>query len=859
MQSIAAITHVVVIFALDLEALKRLAFNKLAGCDRPRKHGVSLAVSLRSVLGGDRNRARLDLERNLALGGRTVDRHLIGNSQCADVLDLGGLGRPVLAIGAVLGRRALGQSRRIDRVICTVVLAGVANDGGNRNLDCRQRMPTDRALLMLGASLGCRGRLVDDPLKGVRTLVDLLTAGALVPVRIVVGEPLVAHSLVLVHALDRDGGILLDIAQDEPSALVLLEKHAVCLDSKVVARIVAIGDLYRELHAFVPLQLVRAMPRYRVRVIFLGKTDVQVLALADMHFHRRGRHVIIGLGIPDLVVASGKILNLTDFGNHGLAIGVPGFGAEQAVGNAAVRAFNLAVALATDGFGGSLQALGLLLLGLINRVGILKVFGRKGVILYDLGVTGEARHLCRIATGIDARRVLDLIGDLALVTLDDIGGLDLGALRLTVIGIRSDRPANTNLALGDLERAGLERRSIVRPLDLVPLVADLALLDRQRIGAHVLAGLTVNLEPGERVALNNRALDGFEFKVRIGLAVRLRSVLGPHRHRTGIDLKLDLALADVPRRKDRLKLDGLGTGIADERRLVTPLLLALLAILNRCNGLGVNRHAVPLAIVGARVALDAEGGDLDRLALVAARLAALMLGTGPISRSGLVDDPLKVMLCAVNVLLATGAGVPVFGVVVLPTATVGLLGAVLDLNRQGLGGVMVTVGLKANAVFAGGKTLNRRLAFGNPLIVAGGLGFPLVGVINPVDAAIRQSMPGRGRRLDVLGSGLIGGSDLNLKLALHRHVVGCGNTVLNCLGTHVVIDIARDIGIGGDSVFVQQATIDAIFDLHALGGVVDRHRRRVSLAVIGAVKALGLNILELRAVDAPVEKLAGVN
>lgn len=59
-----------------------------------------------------------------------------------------------------------------------------------------------------------------------------------------------------------------------------------------------------------------------------------------------------------------------------------------------------------------------------------------------------------------------------------------------------------------------------------------------------------------------------------------------------------------------------------------------------------------------------------------------MLGTGLISRSDLVDDPLKVMLCAVNVLLATGAGVPVFGVVVLPTATVGLLRAVLDLNRQ---------------------------------------------------------------------------------------------------------------------------------------------------------------------------------
>ena len=187
-----------------------------------------------------------------------------------------------------------------------------------------------------------------------------------------------------------------------------------------------------------------------------------------------------------------------------------------------MRAFNLAVALAADGFGGSLQALRLLLLGLINRVGILKVFGRKGIILDDLGVTDEARHLCRIATGIDARRVLDLIGNLTLVTLGNIADRNLGTLRLAVISIRFDRPANTNLALGDLERAGLEKRQFIVTLsDLVHRVEGLALLNRQLIGAHVLAGLTVNLEPRERLTIGDRALNGLEFKVRIVIAVHL--------------------------------------------------------------------------------------------------------------------------------------------------------------------------------------------------------------------------------------------------------------------------------------------------------------------------------------------------
>ena len=247
LQSIAAVAHVVVIFALDLEALKRFARDEFARSDIPRKHGVSLAVGLRSVLGGDRNRARLDLEGYLTLGLHAVDRYLIGHSQRADVLNLGGLGGPVLAVRAVLGRGALGQACRIDRVIRTVVLIGIANDSGSRNLDLGKLVTAELALLLLGALLGCRESLDDDPLKVVLGLVDFVTTGALMPMRIVVGEPLIAHSLVLAHALDGDDEVTLGVLNGELTTRVGRHNGIVNLDGVgVVVSKVAALDADRE-------------------------------------------------------------------------------------------------------------------------------------------------------------------------------------------------------------------------------------------------------------------------------------------------------------------------------------------------------------------------------------------------------------------------------------------------------------------------------------------------------------------------------------------------------------------------------------------------------------------------------------
>ena len=246
-QSIAAVAHVVVIFALNLDTLKRFARNEFASGDIPRKHGISLAVGLGGVLGGDRDRARLDLESHLTLGLHAVDRYLIRHSQRADVLNLGGLGRPVLAIGAVLGRRALGQTRRINRVIVAVVLVGVANDSGSRNFDLGKLVTADLALLLLGALLGCCGGLDGDPLKVVLGLVNLVTAGALMPMRAVVREPLIVHGLVLAHALDGDNEVALGVLNGELATRVGRHNGIVDLDGvRVVVSKVAALDADRE-------------------------------------------------------------------------------------------------------------------------------------------------------------------------------------------------------------------------------------------------------------------------------------------------------------------------------------------------------------------------------------------------------------------------------------------------------------------------------------------------------------------------------------------------------------------------------------------------------------------------------------
>jgi len=227
-QSIATLAHVVTVFALDLE-LKRIVPDELARGDRPLKDGVFLAVNLGGVLSGDRDRTRRNLERHFALDRRTANHHLIGNIQRAGVLDLGGRGRPGLAVvGAVLGRRTLGQRRSIDRVIRAVVFAGVTGDSSSRNLLGGKGVPADDALTVTEALLGRRGRRVDNPRKGVLGLVNLAAASALVPVRIVVGDPRIAHGLVLAHALDRHPHVALDVLDGELAAFV--ERHGTSVD-----------------------------------------------------------------------------------------------------------------------------------------------------------------------------------------------------------------------------------------------------------------------------------------------------------------------------------------------------------------------------------------------------------------------------------------------------------------------------------------------------------------------------------------------------------------------------------------------------------------------------------------------------
>ena len=61
-------------------------------------------------------------------------------------------------------------------------------------------------------------------------LVDLAAAGALMPVRIVVGDPFVIHGLVLAHALDGDDEVALGVLDGELTTRVGRHNGVVDLD-----------------------------------------------------------------------------------------------------------------------------------------------------------------------------------------------------------------------------------------------------------------------------------------------------------------------------------------------------------------------------------------------------------------------------------------------------------------------------------------------------------------------------------------------------------------------------------------------------------------------------------------------------
>ena len=488
LQSIAALAYVVAILALDLE-LKCLVFDELASGDRPLKRGVFLAVGLGGVLGGDRDRTRLDLERHLALDRRTADHHLIGNVQRAGVLDLGGSGRPGLAVvGAVLGRRALGQRRSIDRVIRAVVLVGVTRNGSSRDLLTGEPVSADDTLLVTKALLGRRGRRVNNPRKGVRGLVDLAAAGALVPVRVTIGEPRVLHGLVLAHALDRHLHVTLDVLDGKLAAVV--ERHGAFVDLNNVGRgvgEVAVLDADSKSSEAVPVKLGR-VSRELVADLFGGQRHGELTACGNRDLSR-GRSFVVVIGaVAHFVRARGKAAELGHAFGHSLilarVLGAPLHGG--------VDSRDLAVSLGADGLGHTLNhrcALGRLLDRELARQARCR---QLVVALVDARQLGDGR---RMFAGLD-RAAVDVRTE--LIVTDDVAEVRLGAVLLAVVGeLSGGVPLHGELALVDGERTRLERNLVVG-------VGALGLRRRHDVAAlaHGLAG-----RAGDGNALKGLSLD----------------------------------------------------------------------------------------------------------------------------------------------------------------------------------------------------------------------------------------------------------------------------------------------------------------------------------------------------------------
>ena len=704
-QSITALAHVVTVLALDLE-LKRIVPDELARGDRPLKDGVFLAIDLGGVLSADRDRTRFDLERHLAFDRRTADHHLIGNIQHAGVLDLGGSGRPGLAVvGAVLGRRTLGQRRSIDRVIRAVVFAGVAGNGGSRNLLGGKGVPADDALMVTEALLGRRGRRVDNPRKGVCGLVNLAAASALVPVRIVVGDPRIAHSLVLAHALDRHPHVALDVLDDELAAVV--ERRGVSVDLDGIGEgvgKVAVLDADSEGGRAMPVELGR-VSRELVADLFGGQRHSELAARGNRNLGRGGDFVVVIGAVPHLVRAHGKAAELGRVFGHSLilarVLGAPLHGG--------VDARDPAVSLGADGLGHTLdhrRALGRLLDGELAR----QTRGRQLVVaLVGARQLGDLR---RVGAGLD-RAAVDIRGD--VVIADDVAELRLGAMLLAVVGeLGGGVPLHGELALVDGELAINERNLVVG-------VGDVGLRRRHDVAAlvHGLAGLAGDGDALKGLALDELALGDLPAQFGIIVTVRLGGIGRRHSDLARRHHKLRLAL-DSGAVDGRAVLERQGADVLDLGDRGRPSNATVDAVRDRrALGQGRDIGSVDLAVILAGIAGNRGCRDYNLIGGVVVTDSAMqMFGSRLLDRRLLVDYPLEGMLCNVNPLTAR-ANMPVRRTVALPAGAIGLvLGDTLNGDR----GVFLNLRQFVNTLLAGfdglavclnSKTLGRVIAIRN--------------------------------------------------------------------------------------------------------------------------------------------------
>ena len=568
-------------------------------------------------------------------------------------------------------------------MIRAVVLVGVTRNGSSRDLLTGELVSADDTLLVTKALLGRRGRRVNNPRKGVRGLVDLAAAGALVPVRVAIGEPRVLHGLVLAHALDRHLHVTLDVLDGELAAVV--ERHGVFVDLNNVGRgvgEVAVLDADSKSSEAVPVKLGR-VSRELVADLFGGQRHGELTACGNRDLSR-GRSFVVVIGaVAHFVRARGKAAELGHAFGHSLilarVLGAPLHGG--------VDSRDLAVSLGADGLGHTLNhrcALGRLLDRELARQARCR---QLVVALVGTRQLGDSR---RMFAGLD-RAAVDVRTE--LIVTDDVAEVRLGAVLLAVVGeLSGGVPFHGELALIDSERAGLERNLVVG-------VGALGLRSRHGVAAlaHGLAALAGDGDVLEGLALDELALGDLPAQSGINVAVRLGSIGCRHGDLARRHHKLGLAL-DSSSVDGRAVLERQGADVLDLGDRGRPIDATVDAVLDRrALGQGRDIGSVDLAVILAGVASNRGCRDYNLLGgVVVTDSAVQMLGSRLLDRRLLVDYPLEGMLGNVNPLTAR-ANMPVRRAVALPAGAIGLvLDDALDSNL----GVFLNLRELVNALLA---------------------------------------------------------------------------------------------------------------------------------------------------------------
>ena len=343
-----------------------------------------------------------------------------------------------------------------------------------------------------------------------------------------------------------------------------------------------------------------------------------------------GGGIMVAIGaVAHLVRADSAIRNLSHAIGHALILA-------RSLGSPlhlSVDARDLTVGLAAHSLGRGLdfrRTLGRLLDGELAR----QAFGGKLVVTRV--VARQLGDFRRIGAGLDLGTV-DVRGD--IVTLDDIVELRLGTVLLAVVGeLSSGVPRYGELALADRKGAVLERNLVVG-------VGALRLRQAQSIAtvAHAVVIIALNLNTLKALALNEFARSDVIRKLGIVLTVGLGGVLRRDRYRTRFDLKRQLAFDRRVINRDAI-VDRHTAGILNAGRNARPAAVSNLVLNDGALGQGRGINRVILAVIFARIALDAQGRDLYRARLMAAHGALPVLGAGLSNRRLFVDGPFIRML-----------------------------------------------------------------------------------------------------------------------------------------------------------------------------------------------------------------------